>query len=171
MVPPPITMRAPPAALPAATCVAWVGAREEVGAGPVVMTVAVRRSLELEPPRENTISCEAVPPFDEVGVPPTVIATCSCPFAVNTVGPLAMGLPLLNFHSTLPVFRSNARRSPSPPPANPRPAAVTVTPPRSGSGVSNFQTRFPLETSIALIDPWSCQFCSAEPKLPFDSPR
>ena len=48
---------------------------------------------------------------------------------------------------------------------------MTDTPPRSGSGVVNFHTRRPVETSIALIDPWSCQFWSASPKLPFSSPR
>ena len=35
----------------------------------------------------------------------------------------------------------------------PTPDAVVVTPPRSGSGVSNFHTRWPVFTSIALIDP------------------
>ncbi len=34
-----------------------------------------------------------------------------------------------------------------------------MTPPRSGSGVSNFHTRWPVFTSIALIEPWSCQPC------------
>ena len=39
---------------------------------------------------------------------------------------------------------------------NPMPLAVTETPPRSGSGVRNFQTRLPVFTLIALIEPWSC---------------
>ncbi len=35
----------------------------------------------------------------------------------------------------------------------PSPLAVTETPPRSGSGVSNFHTRRPVVTSIALTEP------------------
>ena len=46
-----------------------------------------------------------------------------------------------------------------------------MTPPRSGSGVVNFQTRLPELTSIALIEPWSCQPGRTEPKLPFARPR
>ena len=112
-----------------------------------------------------------VPPFDEVGVPPTVIATYSLPPTAKIVGPAAIGAGVFAVHSTLPVFVSNARMTPSPPPAKPSPVAVVVTPPRSGSGVSNFQTRLPVETSIALIEPWSFQPGSAEPKLPLSSPR
>jgi len=55
----------------------------------------------------------------------------------------------------LPVFTSKARRRPSPPPANPSPLSVVVTPPRSGSGVASFQTCLPVLTSIALIEPLS----------------
>jgi hypothetical protein len=60
---------------------------------------------------------------------------------------------------------------PSPPPAKPMPLAVIDTPPRSGSGVRNFQTRRPVFTSIALIEPWSCQPGRYWPKSPFWSPR
>ena len=112
-----------------------------------------------------------MPPFDEVGVPPTVTATYSLPSAAKIVGPDAIGFPVLNVHSVFPFLRSKARTTPSPPPAKPRPLEVVVTPPRSGSGVSNFQTRRPLETSMALIEPWSCQLASAAPKLPFCRPR
>ena len=124
-----------------------------------------------EPPIAKTCSCDAVPPFEDVGVPPTVMATYSLPPAVNTVGPDAICAPVWNVHRTFPVLRSNARRLPSPPPAKPRPDAVVVTPPRSGSGVSNFQTRWPVFTSMALIEPWSCQPWSAVPKFPFWTPR
>ena len=86
-------------------------------------------------------------------------------------GPAAICRPVWNFHNTLPVFRSNARRLPSPPPANPIPLAVIDTPPRSGSGVLNFHTRRPVFTSIALIEPRSCQPGRYEPKSPFCSPR
>ena len=48
---------------------------------------------------------------------------------------------------------------------------MVVTPPRSGSGVVNFQTRLPVLMSIALTEPWSCQPGSSVPKLPFASPR
>ena len=48
---------------------------------------------------------------------------------------------------------------------------MVVTPPRSGSGVANFHTRLPDATSIALIEPWSCQPGRTVPKLPFSSPR
>ena len=48
---------------------------------------------------------------------------------------------------------------------------MVVTPPRSGSGVVNFQTRLPVLTSIALIEPWSCQPGRSCPKSPFSSPR
>ena len=105
------------------------------------------------PPIAKTWSCDASPPPEDVGEPPTVIATYSLPPAVKIVGPPAIWRPVWNVQSTLPVFESNARRTPSPPPAKPTPLAVRLTPPRSGSGVSNFQTRFPVETSIALIEP------------------
>ena len=61
--------------------------------------------------------------------------------------------------------------TPSPPPAKPSPLAVAVTPPRSGSGVSNFHTRRPVDTLIALIEPWSFQLASAAPNVPFERPR
>ncbi len=95
----------------------------------------------------------------------------SLPSAEKIVGPAAIWWPVWNFQRIFPVFVSNARRMPSPPPAKPRPLAVVVTPPRSGSGVSNFQTRLPVLTSIALIEPWSCQPASSVPKLPFVRPR
>ena len=129
-----------------------VGAPDEAGGCSDVRPGGFPDSALL-PPTANTCSCDARPPFDEVGVPPTVIATNSLPPDVKIVGPAAIWRPVWNVHSTLPVFESNARRTPSPPPANPRPLAVRLTPPRSGSGVSNFQTRFPVETSIALIEP------------------
>src|SRR4029077_18564255 len=94
-----------------------------------------------------------VPPFDEVTVPPTVIATYSVPFTEYSDAPDAIWNPVWNFHNTFPVFASNARRTPSPPPAKPTPEAVVVTPPRSGCGVLNFQATFPVATSIALTDP------------------
>ncbi len=124
-----------------------------------------------EPPSAYTWSSVAVPPPDEVGVPPTVIARYSLPATAYSEGPEAIWWPVWNVQSTLPVFVSNARRTPSPPPAKPRPLEVVVTPPRSGSGVVNFQTRLPELTSIALIEPWSCQPGRYCPKLPFSSPR
>jgi hypothetical protein len=51
------------------------------------------------------------------------------------------------------------------------PPSVVVTPPRSGSGVLNFQRRRPVPTLIALIEPWSFQFGFTVPKLPISSPR
>ena len=122
-------------------------------------------------PSANTISWAAIPPPEEVGVPPTVIATYSVPPIEKIVGPAAIGGPALNVQSTLPVFVENARSTPSPPPSKPRPDAVVVTPPRSGSGVVIFQTRLPVATSMALIEPWSCQPGSSVPKSPFSSPR
>ena len=59
----------------------------------------------------------------------------------------------------LEVERAQERRRRRP--RNRARSRSTDTPPRSGSGVVNFQTRRPVETSIALIEPWSCQFCSA----------
>ena len=101
-----------------------------------------------------------------------MIATYSLPSSpVKIVGPAAIWWPVWNFHSTLPLRTSNARRLPSPSPAKPSPDAVVEPPPRSGSGVWNFHTRLPVFTSIALIEPWSCQPCSSVPKLPFCSPR
>ena len=44
----------------------------------------------LLPPIANTWSCEASPPPDEVGVPPTVIAMYSLPSAEKIVGPAAI---------------------------------------------------------------------------------
>ena len=44
----------------------------------------------LLPPIANTWSCDARPPPDEVGVPPTVIAMYSLPPAVKSVGPAAI---------------------------------------------------------------------------------
>ena len=87
------------------------------------------------------------------------------------VGPAAIWKPVWNVHSTFPVFVSNARKTPSPPPAKPSPLSVVVTPPRSGSGVSNRQTRLPVLTSIAEIEPWSCQPGAGWPKSPLASPR
>ena len=107
----------------------------------------------LLPPIANTCSCEARPPPEDVGVPPTVIAMYSFPSAVKIVGPAAICRPVWNVQRTFPFVRSKARRTPSPPPAKPSPLAVTVTPPRSGSGVLNFQTRRPVDALIALIEP------------------
>ena len=107
----------------------------------------------LLPPIANTCSCDARPPPEDVAVPPTVIATNSLPPEEKIVGPAAIWRPVWKVHRTLPVFESNARSTPSPPPAKPTPVAVRLTPPRSGSGVSNFQTRLPVEMSIALIEP------------------
>jgi len=50
----------------------------------------------LLPPIANTCSCDARPPFDEVGVPPTVIATNSLPPEVKIVGPAAIWRPVWN---------------------------------------------------------------------------
>ena len=95
-----------------------------------------------------------MPPLDDVAVPPAVIATYCLPsLPWKIVGPAAIWRPVWNVQSTLPVFMSKARKTPSPPPAKPTPAAVSETPPRSGSGVSNFHTRWPVLTSIALIEP------------------
>ena len=94
-------------------------------------------------------------------------ATYSLPPAAKTVGPDAIGLPVLNVQSTLPVFEVEGAQHAVAAPREAEPARGRVTPPRSGSGVVNFQTRLPLETSIALIEPWSCQPASAPPKLPF----
>ena len=124
-----------------------------------------------EPPSPNTWSWLAVPPPDDVGVPPTVIATYSLPPTEYSDAPLAICAPVWKLHSTLPVFRSNARSTPSPSPEKPTPESVVVTPPRSGSGVVNFQTRLPVLMSIALTEPWSCQPGSSVPKFPFASPR
>src|SRR4051794_30897835 len=107
----------------------------------------------LLPPIANTCSCDARPPPEDVAVPPTVIATNSLPPEEKIVGPAAIWRPVWKVHRILPVFESNARSTPSPPPAKPTPVAVKLTPPRSGSGVSNFHTRFPVEMSIALIEP------------------
>src|SRR5215210_1121054 len=60
-----------------------------------------------------------------------------------------MGWLVWKRQRTAPLRRSNARTTPSPPPAKPRPLAVVVTPPRSGSGVLNFQIRRPVVTSVA----------------------
>ena len=159
---PPVTRRAP--------CAAASGARAASGAvaraAGVEMTVAGAAAANAArvsaaggddccwlPPMAKTWSSASVPPLDEVGVPPTVIARYSLPPFRYSVGPAAMGAPVWNLQSTLPVLTSNARRTPSPPPAKPRPLAVVVTPPRSGSGVWNFQTRRPVATLIALIEP------------------
>src|SRR5258708_40291842 len=48
----------------------------------------------LAPPIAKTCSCEAVPPLDEVGVPPTVTATNSVPPAEKTVGPVSIFGPV-----------------------------------------------------------------------------
>src|SRR3954454_7578948 len=106
-----------------------------------------------DPGSAKTWSCATVPPFEEVGVPPTVIATYSLPSTEEIDGPAGIGFPVWNVHRILPVFRLNARTTPSPPPAKPSPLSVVVMPPRSGSGVWNFHTLRPVETSIALIDP------------------
>ena len=75
-----------------------------------------------------------MPPFDDVGVPPTVIATyCLAADGVDRSGRTAIGWLVWNVQRTRPLRRSNARTTPSPPPAKPRPLAVVVTPPRSGS--------------------------------------
>src|SRR6478752_8686085 len=109
-----------------------------------VWFVVARSACSCEPlGSEKTINCAAVPPFDEVGVPPTVIATYSVPPTEKIVAPAAIGLPVLKVQRTFPVFVANARMTPSPPPAKPSPDAVVVMPPRSGSGVWNFQTRWP----------------------------
>ena len=44
----------------------------------------------LLPPIANTCSCDARPPPEEVGVPPTVIAMYSLPPEVKIVGPAAI---------------------------------------------------------------------------------
>jgi hypothetical protein len=88
-----------------------------------------------------------------------------------TGGPAAIGVLVSNVQRTLPVFASNARRTPSPPPAKPTPPSVVVTPPRSGSDVRSFETRLRVFTSIALIEPWSYQPGSGVRKLPFCRPR
>ncbi len=165
-----VILALPPVAARALADAAPVGERPVIGHGWACSTLWVVRP-EVLSPSPNTNSCETVPPFDDVGVPPTVTATYSRPPFAKTVGPAAIGFPVLNDQSTLPVRRSKARSTPSPPPANPRPLSVVVTPPRSGSGVRSFHTRRPVETSIALIDPWSCQPANAAPKFPFSSPR
>ena len=106
-----------------------------------------------EAPSVNTWSSLATPPLEEVGVPPLVIARYSLPSTEKTAGPAAIWWPVWKCQRIAPVLRSNARSVPSPPPAKPSPDAVVVTPPRSGSGVWNFQTRRPVATSMALTEP------------------
>src|SRR5258706_15155265 len=60
------------------------------------------------PPIAKTCNCDAVPPFDEVGVPPTVTATNSVAPTEKTAGPEAIGAPVSNAHRTGPVLRSHA---------------------------------------------------------------
>src|SRR3954447_5512544 len=172
IAPPSILIRG--VAAPARATVRFAAGAAEVTWKPatfVPATEPLEREEFFAPLIANTCSSEARPPFDEVGVPPTVTATYSLPPALNTVGPLAIGRPVWNVQRIFPVLSANARNTPSPPPAKPTPPAVAVTPPRSGSGVWNFQTRRAELTSIALIEPWSCQFWRAVPKLPFSRPR
>src|SRR5829696_9009023 len=122
-------------------------------------------------PSANTWSFVAVPPLDDVGVPPELIATYCRPATAKIVGPAAIWLPVWNDQRIRPFRRSKARSIPSPPPAKPSPEAVVVTPPRSGCGVLVFHTRRPVLTSIALIDPWSFQPGRYEPNSPFARPR
>src|SRR5581483_11057931 len=108
----------------------------------------------LEPPRLKTWICDAwVPPPEDVTVPPTPIAMYSVPFAWETDGPSAIWKPVWNVQRILQLLTSNARKTPSPPPKKPTPPAVVVGPPRSGCGVFVLQTRWPVETSIALSEP------------------
>ena len=83
-------IRAPVAA---ATCSvrftrgATTGAAAGLNSGAVSTDDAARSLLG---PSENTCSCETVPPFDDVGVPPTVTATYSLPSREKIVGPAAI---------------------------------------------------------------------------------
>src|SRR5262249_8973095 len=63
-----------------------------------------------EPPSATPCRPGATPPLDDVGVPPTVIATYSLPSTEKIEGPAAICRPVWNFQSSLPVFRSKARR-------------------------------------------------------------
>ena len=55
-----------------------------------------------EPPSAKTCSSVAVPPPDDVGVPPTVIATYSLPPIEKIDAPAAIWWPVWNVQSTLP---------------------------------------------------------------------
>ncbi len=105
------------------------------------------------PPSAKTSSTEAKPPFDEVGVPPLVIATYSLPPVAKIAAPAAIWWPVWKCQRIVPVLVSKARSTPSPPPTKPSPLAVVVTPPRSGSGVANFHATWPVATSIASTLP------------------
>src|SRR3954452_20516 len=85
--PPLITMRGDPPAAAAAV-------RAGLKPASLVTGCAVEETFESErfpPGSEKTIIQAATPPFDEVGVPPTVTATYSLPPDEKIVGPLAIG--------------------------------------------------------------------------------
>src|SRR6185437_12327256 len=93
---------APAAAMPAAeTCTARAacdgfavcdGPGSRGTAATACSSATIRRPLTRsgDPPSENTISFAAVPPFDDVGVPPTVIARYYLPPAEKMVDPAAI---------------------------------------------------------------------------------
>src|SRR5580765_1464474 len=59
-------------------------------------------SCVLSPPSPKTMRPGRTPPFDDVGVPPIVIATYSLPSTEKIDGPAAIWRPVWNFQRTLP---------------------------------------------------------------------
>src|SRR5579885_2276631 len=107
-----VSIRAPPAASVAESsrCGAGVAIADGVAAcaGWNVRNVGGGDCF-CDAPSANTCSCEATPPFEDVGVPPTVIATYSLPPAEKIVGPAAIWCPVWNVQRIFPVFTENAR--------------------------------------------------------------
>src|SRR5690349_6283368 len=84
---------------------------------------------------------------------PEATATYCSPFVYQVTGDEVMPEPVLNFHSSLPVFASNALRKPSGVPVKTRLPSVESTPPQSTPGLWYSQTILPVAGSTALSAP------------------
>src|SRR5690348_7700690 len=99
-----------------------------------------------------------LPRFESIWLlPPAATATyCLPPTMYDTAGALTPE-PQLNFHSSLPVFASNALNQPFASPLKTRFPAVASTPPMSGCGVLCFHAILPVSRFTAT----SCPHCSS----------
>src|SRR6185369_4567692 len=96
------------------------------------------------PRRSSPEKSEYTPPI------PLVTATYCTPSCCHVTGWPSMPEPVLNCHSFLPVFASNASNSPVSCPANTTPPAVESTPEKRGMSLAASHFALPVIGSIAF---------------------